>query len=631
MGPPTGYARLPQDGSSRTVTLPEGATRFDVPPLEVAAAVTVRGRVLDAAGGPVAGARVVGVCEGSRCVPLPGSETLTDATGVFRLPTGWDNTVPIGQAARLLIRLRDGSEHEVSAVPGADGAVTVKLPVQGVDPAGTRGQPAAAPEAKGPATVAPREVAGVVVDADGRPIEGVEVAAYSWIPRPPTTTTDGNGLFRLAKLPEDGEINIRLRKDGYETQYHDRPTGAPGWVAVLGNGTSFEGRVLAPDGSPVPDAPIRADAGPKRRRGYVQSETLTETRSDAGGRYRLFVVPDQYDIAVRVPGVGVARLAKEAIAADQHRTLDIPLAPGVEFAARVVDRETGKPVEGVRLWHWQRPGIEGTSDADGQVRIRDVPPGKYPRFQVEARGYTRWWSDACLSEWSRYQKVARHGFQRNFDGLDFDLQPGMGPVTIQLERGATVRGRVLDPDGKPVAGATVAPALTSSGNSLTGDTRFSVETDEDGRFEVLLPASGDVAYNLVAHDGKFRQWRTWANGVVPPFKTTPGQVIEGMEIRLTHPGTVTGRVVDARGNPVEGREVRAEPTARDENRYYDPTTKTGPDGTFALKFVRPGEHFIQVAPFWLDAGQAPEGTSRTVTVDAGEAVAGIELRAAPGR
>src|SRR6185312_477012 len=103
---------------------------------------------------------------------------------------------------------------------------------------------------------------------------------------------------------------------------------------------------------------------------------------------------------------------------------------------------------------------------------------------------------------------------RNFDGIDFDLKPGMEPVTITLERGVTVTGRVLDPEGKPVAGATVAPALTGTGNSLTGDTRFSAATDKDGHFSVLLPASGAREYNLVAHDGKDQQWRTWANGVL---------------------------------------------------------------------------------------------------------------------
>ena len=95
--------------------------------------------------------------------------------------------------------------------------------------------------------------------------------------------------------------------------------------------------------------------------------------------------------------------------------------------------------------------------------------------------------------------------------------------------------------------------------------------------------------------------------------------------------TVTGKVVDEQATPVTDRDVRAEPTARDENRYYDPTTKSGPDGTFALKFVRPGEHYVQVAPFWLEARQAPEGTSRTVEVEAGQTVAGIELKAAPER
>jgi hypothetical protein len=49
------------------------------------------------------------------------------------------------------------------------------------------------------------------------------------------------------------------------------------------------------------------------------------------------------------------------------------------------------------------------------------------------------------------------------------------------------------------------------------------------------------------------------------------------------------------------------------------------------KFVLPGAHFIQAASFWLDAREAPEGMSRTVTVAAGQTVAGIELTGAPER
>ncbi|MFI5455562.1 MAG: carboxypeptidase regulatory-like domain-containing protein [Isosphaerales bacterium] len=616
MGPPAGYTRLAENVSSRTVTIPDGVARYEVPPLEVAAAVTVRGRVLDSTGSPVVGATVVGVCKGSVCVPLPGSETLTDAQGAFRLPTGWNNTVPIGQAATLLIRLRDGAEHEAVAVPAGDGAVTIKLAIVGAKPSGV----------DSPRQVAPDELAGVVVDTQRKPIEGVEAHAWHWVPGH-VTRTDRDGRFRFAKMTKDDKVEVRFRKDGYETQFHlDKVVGRPGWVVVLGNTTFFEGRVLAPDGSPGAGASIRADSGPRRASGFRLSECYTETRSGKDGRYRLYVEPGQYDIEIRSPGVGVARLPKEAIAADQVRERDIRLAPGIRFVARTVDSETGKPVAGVVLSHWQKPGIEGTSDAVGRIEVRDVPPGKYPRFHVKADGYTRWWSDACLSEWSRYQKDARHGFQRNFDGLDFEVAQGMDVVTITLERGATVRGRVIDPDGKPVAGATVAPALTGTGNSLTGDTRFSVETDAEGKFTMLLPASGDREYNLVAHDGKYGQWRTWANGVLLPFRSKPREEISDVTLRLTRPATVRGRVTDAQGKPVAGREVRASAADRRENRYYDPTTKTRDDGTYELKYVRPGEQFIQVAPFWLDAAQSPEGSSQTLSLAPGKSRDGVDFR-----
>ena len=46
-------------------------------------------------------------------------------------------------------------------------------------------------------------------------------------------------------------------------------------------------------------------------------------------------------------------------------------------------------------------------------------------------------------------------------------------------------------------------------------------------------------------------------------------------LRLTRPATVRGRVTDASGKPVAGREVRASAADRLENRYYDPTTDDG--------------------------------------------------------
>ena len=107
---------------------------------------------------------------------------------------------------------------------------------------------------------------------------------------------------------------------------------------------------------------------------------------------------------------------------------------------------------------------------------------------------------------------------------------------------------------------------------------------------------------------------------------SPASTLRDVEIRLSRPATVRGRVTDAAGRPVAKREVRASAADLLENRYYDPTVTTAKDGSYELKFIRPGEQFIQVAPFWLDPRQAPEGTSRTLALTPGESRDGIDFR-----
>jgi hypothetical protein len=145
---------------------------------------------------------------------------------------------------------------------------------------------------------------------------------------------------------------------------------------------------------------------------------------------------------------------------------------------------------------------------------------------------------------------------------------------------------------------------------------------------VLLPASNEAQYNLVAHDGEIFKWRQWANGVLPPIHTKPGEEIQDVTLTLTRPATVRGKVVDDKGKPVAYREVRASAADKRENRYYDPTTTTKEDGTFELRFIRPGEQYIQVAPFWLLAEQAPIKTTQKLQLKAGETVEHVQLVAA---
>ena len=142
---------------------------------------------------------------------------------------------------------------------------------------------------------------------------------------------------------------------------------------------------------------------------------------------------------------------------------------------------------------------------------------------------------------------------------------------------------------------------------------------------MLLPASNDAQYNLMAHDGKYQQWRNWANGVLPPIHTRPGEEIGDVVLTLTRPAVVRGKVVDPQDKAMPYCEVRASAVDKLENRYYDPTARTNADGTFELKFVRPGDQLIQSAPFWGRAEDAPAASTKRVTVEAGQTLSDVRL------
>jgi len=478
----------------------------------------------------------------------------------------------------------------------------------------------------------PGTLAGKVVDEKGNPLKDVVVdgdprhKGYEPPHKGYDTYTDANGYFYISGFkPEQKTVEIEFRKEGFTPKYViKQPLGFKNAVVVLGSKTYFEGIVSGSDGRAVAGAAIKTVTGPTTFDGYVHGEVPTECKSDKNGYYRLYVQADIYDVQVKAEQ-GAVRLQNVRINKDEAKKLDLKLSEAVTFLAKVIDSQTKEPVSGLRLFHWSHPGIEGISDSNGFIRIPNMLPGKFD-FWAESKEYCRWWSEDCLSEWNRYKiDDEKTGWQRNFDTLDFDLKNEMQPVTITVEKGVKITGKVVDPTGNPVAGATATLAKTGSGNSITGDTRYSFTTDANGNFEMMVPASKKAKYNVMAHDGKYNQWRSWANGVLEPIVTNPGDVIENVTITLTQPGTVKGTVVDSSGSPVPNHQVRASALDKLENRYYDPTARTDADGNFEIKFIRPGKHYIQAYPFWLSAEQAPEGTSRIVTVSEKQLLEGVKL------
>src|SRR5262249_47478639 len=139
---------------------------------------------------------------------------------------------------------------------------------------------------------------------------------------------------------------------------------------------------------------------------------------------------------------------------------DITLDPGWMFTGKVLGPD-GKPLTGVRgfglaSWDWWLSDDEELSK--GEFTVRGFDPEK-PR-------------DVLFMHWEK--------------GLVGAARPPKvkgGPVTVQMEPGAAVTGRLVDADGKPRAGVDLEVSFrTKDRKHWYGYLPERIKTDAEGRF-----------------------------------------------------------------------------------------------------------------------------------------------------
>jgi len=157
-----------------------------------------------------------------------------------------------------------------------------------------------------------------------------------------------------------------------------------------------------------------------------------------------------------------------------------------------------------------------------------------------------------------------------------------------VRAGASITGRVVAEDGRPIAGATIAvrPVATpDGGNRTTG-------TDDEGRFVVTDLDSG--AYTLNASAPGY---------IVPPDPNNPNRDPRffrrgdtGVTLTLAKGGVITGKVTDNAGAPVVGVGVRAIMTRDAENRPPRQTSvrerATDDRGIYRIYGIEPGTYLV---------------------------------------
>jgi protocatechuate 3,4-dioxygenase beta subunit len=267
-------------------------------------------------------------------------------------------------------------------------------------------------------------------------------------------------------------------------------------------GATVRGKVLTRSGTPVEDANIsaRTTGGDARAKGdwsgdRSQRDGSYELRALRTATYRLSVDTDQ--------GVAPQDGYKVDAAASKIVEKDLILDEGGTIKGTVVDAD-GKPVPDVSIsasaYANNRSGWFGMgdnkSDSTGSFTIDALRPGDY---RVTAR---RSWGDMLKKPGTTHD--ARQG-ERTTVRVG---QTSTVKLVVESQNG-TIKGVVVDPDGKPVADAFISSARESdaAGAQATsmqqtrgwgwGDSDKPVLTATDGSFTVTRLAPG--TYTLRAY------------------------------------------------------------------------------------------------------------------------------------
>jgi protocatechuate 3,4-dioxygenase beta subunit len=198
---------------------------------------------------------------------------------------------------------------------------------------------------------------------------------------------------------------------------------------------------------------------------------------------------------------------------------------------------------------------------------------------------------------------------------------------------ATVEGKVIDAvSGLPVARAQVM--LQAEGN---GPARHTTMSAADGTFSITGISPGTYA--------AMAQRVGYVNSAElggPPIMLKAAERKTGVEIRLTPTGSITGRVTNSEGDPVEGAAVFANKGTGGEG-----FGETGEKGQFRIGGLAPGKYNVRVERNQIFGGRPEirtDGTVEThnattyypssvtereaakVTVKAGAETPGIDIR-----
>jgi len=508
--PTSKQAASERDGKPTVAHASGSSAQADKPPKPV---VNLQGKVLTAEGKPAAGA-VVWAAQ-FHYSPLQRQETTADAKGRYTLrlePGEWwvwarrGTQGGEGQTQNETIRIVAGREPE---------ARTIRLEERGT-------------------------FRGRLLQAEtGKPIPSGKLFLDNGL----VLTADSSGRFEVGGLSRTnheafvvapGRMRMRLLFDTTARAETELDVPVP-------RGGKIVGRVTDSDGKPIPGAYVG-----KHTSGTFFSINGLWMACDAQGRF-------EYDNSS--PPGQPTRLSAAApgYVEEEHEGL---VVPDFDKPLQVHFRLRPKPSE-------QKPRVKGAGDTKPQPSEDEVRrtvsgvirgPDKKPLSGVLVRWGCQPYVDAIQARTDKDGRfrltvpdkanmlaiLPKH-FPPQFPRVEAG---GDQKVEVQLRAGRTVRGQVLDEDGKPIKGVQAVATVPVPDPRMGGTLWLSesaVRTDAAGQFELQGVPNGARFDFIKPGMSDVRNRELDANNT--------------LIVKMAYGGAISGRVVDREGRPIRNFRV----------------------------------------------------------------------------
>ncbi|MFA6240775.1 MAG: sigma-70 family RNA polymerase sigma factor [Candidatus Hydrogenedentales bacterium] len=435
-------------------------------------------------------------------------------------------------------------------------------------------------------------IRGRVVDASGAPASGADVSLWqafrgdNWVTRregkAKSQTANEAGIFEFGGLnhsevfPYTSEYIVVAQTDhGFSWAHTSLEPESPEQDVTLRlePSASLSGRVVDGNRNGIAGAEVY----PKQR---LEGDEITyyvapalAVVTNANGTFNFPALWEgRWNFDVRAPGFA-ATTSDYFITGTSGNT--IPMEQGIVALGRVVRADTRQPIPNVEVRLFPKRSIEKTevtTDAEGKFRFADLDNTAY---EVSLHD----------DNWVLAEGPAL-----------FYAEPGtkMNEIVLQAAQGAVVEGRLIDAE----TGAGIPDIRVIMEDREIHCASFSKKSGADGRFKVSGLAAGSY---VVSYDHP-KGYPAYELHTDPDITVEFGQMVRDYTIALSKDPSISGKVIDAKGQPLKGVHLWAL-AAPDHQQYCD----SAEDGTFVLSGYAPGTDVLTVRVEKQGLAAAPAG------------------------